>query len=76
MPRSKAQKLAQRANRVRKREIALNNREQRAGVSPPADYWIKDPSFQRLAEEAIAKISFGPRVNIAEEPAPRDQSKP
>jgi hypothetical protein len=59
MPRSKAQKLAKKASRVRKREIALEKREQSQGISPPPDYWIRDPAFQRLAEEALAQISFG-----------------
>jgi hypothetical protein len=58
MPRSKAQKLAKKTTRVRKRELALNQREQSAGVSPPPDYWIKDPAFLQLAHEAIARISL------------------
>jgi hypothetical protein len=62
MPSSKAQKLAKRATRVRKREIAFNKHEELKGVHPPSDYWIKDPSFRQLAEVAIAKISFGPRA--------------
>jgi hypothetical protein len=47
---------------LRERELALNQREELAAVSPPPDYWIKDPAFRLLAEEAIAKISLDPRA--------------
>jgi hypothetical protein len=50
MSKSKAQRLAKKANRVRKREIALDKREKRtANAALPTDYLIRIPLAEKAA---------------------------